>query len=102
MMCGARQARRTSSIWRPELEQVPVRVVEVVRPRAHPLELDRPVDVHPGAAHALDSGFQFVARDVEGEVDAAETLAHGTGRVLLEHERAAVERQALLAIARAG
>src|SRR5262249_679983 len=80
----------------------PVGVVEVVRLRVHPLELLRSVDLDAGAAHALHGRVELVARDLQGEVDVAEPLALGVGRVLFVHQRPAVERESLLAIVRAG
>src|SRR5215831_19392222 len=87
---------------RPELEQVPVGVVEVVRLRVHPLELLRAVDLDARAAHAIHCRVELGARDLESEVDVAEPLAFRMRRVLLVHQRPAVEPKALLAIVRAG
>src|SRR6185437_5824011 len=86
------------SARRPELEQVPVRVVEVVRLGVHPVELCRPVHLDPRVAHTLDGRVELVARHVEGEMDVTESLALRKGRVLLEHEWPAVECQPLLPV----
>src|SRR5438552_8143023 len=81
---------------RPELQEVAVQVVEVIRRRVErPVELDRAVDVDPCIAHTLNRGTEVRAGDVEREVHAPEAFPFRIGRVLLEQERAAVQCNAL-------
>src|SRR5437867_4888306 len=79
----------------PELEQVAVRVVEVVGARLHPVEVDRAVDLDARLAHTVECAVQFVARYLEGEVNRAPARATGRGRLVLEEERPAMESDAL-------
>src|SRR5262245_19290192 len=84
------------------LEQVPVRVVEVVRLRVHPVELHRAVHLDAGGADTRYTALELVARHLECEVDLAEALPFGMRGVLLEHQRSPVDREALLAVVGAG
>src|SRR5437763_5139057 len=80
---------------RPELQEVAVQVVEVIRRRVErPVELDRPVDVDPCIAHTLNRRTEVRAGDIEREVHAPEAFPFRIGGVLLEQERAAVQRNA--------
>jgi ABC-2 type transport system permease protein len=76
---------------RPELQEISVGVVEVVRAGVHPVELHGAVNIDACVTDARDRRLQVVGRDVEREMDATEALAFREGRVLLEHQWAAVQ-----------
>src|ERR671935_2197472 len=90
------RARRLSQRRRPELEQVPVRVVEVVRASVEDiLEVNRPVHVHTGMTHARDGLVEVVARHLERKVNVPEALALRKRRVLLEEQLPSMQCDAL-------
>src|SRR5438132_1919215 len=80
---------------RPELEQVRVRVVEVVRTGLHPVEVDRPVDIDTRLPHAVDCCVELVARNLEGKMHRAPAFSARKRRLILEEQRAAMETDPL-------
>ncbi len=89
--------RESGLVRRPELDEVPVGVVEIPGVGEHPFEADRSVNGHTRRTDPLDLRIEILTGDLHREMNPAEPLARRARGVLFEQKWAAMQRQALAA-----